>query len=404
MKKLLMLNYEFPPLGGGGGRVSHSLAKGFREKGYHVDVITSGFGGLPKLETYHGMNIYRVPILGRKEKQTATFLSMFSFIFTGFMCGQKLCVRNEYRFINTHFVIPTGPLGFLLSKMFRLKNILSVHGGDIYDPSKKSSPHNSFYLRWVVRFLLNQSDKIVAQSSNTKQNTVRYYQPKRQIDIVPLSYEPYQFNLLSRTGLGLKKEKIYLISVGRFVKRKGFDYLIKSLQFLDKDIELLIIGDGTEKPNLCQLAQQLGLIDRVHLLGEVSEELKFQYLFNSDIYVLSSLHEGFGIVLQEAMQVGLPIVSTNHGGQVDLIEQDVNGLLVNPCDAESLARAIREVLADADLAHRMSYNNKNALKKYNIKNITQRYLDLLSTITLPQLSSSDKFDCGGVNTPTQPRG
>ena len=252
MKKLLMLNYEFPPLGGGGGRVSLSLAKGFKQKGYHVDVITSEFHGLPKFENAHGINIHRVPIIGRKEKQTATFLSMFSFLFTGFICGRRLCARNEYRFINTHFVIPTGPLGFLLSKMFRLKNILSIHGGDIYDPSKKSSPHNNYYLRTVVRFLLNQSDNIIAQSSNTKQNSVTFYQPKRQIDIMPLSYEPYQFMPASRMEIGLKKEKIYLISVGRVIKRKGFDYLIKSLRFLEKEIELLIVGDGTEKPNLNQ--------------------------------------------------------------------------------------------------------------------------------------------------------
>jgi glycosyltransferase involved in cell wall biosynthesis len=377
MKKLLMLNYEFPPLGGGGGRVSLSLAKGFREEGYHVDVITSKYDGLPEFENADGINVYRVPILGRKEKQTATFLSMLSFLFTGFICGRKLCARNEYRFINTHFVIPTGPLGFVLSKMFRLKNILSIHGGDIYDPSKNSSPHNSFYLRTIVRFLLNQSFKTVAQSSNTKQNAVRYYQPKRQIDIIPLSYEPYHFMTRSRSEIGLKKEKIYLISVGRVIKRKGFDYLIKSLGFLDEDIELLIVGDGTEKHKLYQLSQLLGIDNRVHMLGEVSEEMKFQYLYVSDLYVLSSLHEGFGIVLQEAMQVGLPIVSTNHGGQVDLIEQNVNGLLVNTCDAESLSNAIKKVLSDNDLAQRMSINNKNALTKYNIKNIIKQYLDLL---------------------------
>jgi len=377
MKKLLILNYEYPPLGGGGGRVSHSLAKGFKQKGYKVDVITSKFDGLPNFETVDGIQIHRVAIWGRKRKQTATFLSMFSFLITAFYSGLKLCGKNQYSFINTHFVLPTGPLGFLLSKLFHLKNILSIHGGDIYDPSKKSSPHNSFYLRWTVKFLLNQSDQIVAQSSNTKQNANKYYKPKKEINIIPLSYVPFKFNPISRMELALKKDMSYLISVGRIVSRKGFDYLIRSLEFLDDDVELLIVGDGKKKAYLYELARKLQLIDRVHFLGEISEELKFQYLSNSDIYVLSSLHEGFGIVLQEAMQVGLPIVSTNNGGQVDIVKHRVNGLLVEACDAEALATAIKELLMDKKLYRCISLNNVEALKEFNTDNIISSYLELI---------------------------
>ncbi|MEA3232886.1 MAG: glycosyltransferase family 4 protein [Thermodesulfobacteriota bacterium] len=377
MKKLLILNYEYPPLGGGGGRVSHSLAKGFKQKGYEVDVITSKFKGLPNFETVDGIQIHRVAIWGRIKKQTATFLSMFFFLFFAFLCGVSLCSKNKYDFINTHFVVPTGPLGFLLSKLFHLKNILSIHGGDIYDPSKKSSPHNSFYLRWIVSFLLNQSNQIVAQSSNTKQNANRYYKPKKKINIIPLSYEPFNFNPASRADLGLKKDKSYLISVGRIIKRKGLDFLISSLEFLNDDVELLIVGEGYEKVYLYELARKLQLIDRVHFLGEISEELKFQYLSNADIYVLSSLHEGFGIVLQEAMQVGLPIVSTNNGGQVDIVKHRVNGLLVEACNAEALAKAIKELLMDKKLYRCISLNNVEALKEFNTNNIISSYLELI---------------------------
>ena len=377
LKKLLMLNYEFPPLGGGGGRVSLSLAKGFKQKEYEVDVITSRYDGLPKLETVDGINIHRVSIWGRQKKQTATFLSMFFFLFTALLCGLRLCTKNKYDFINTHFVVPTGPLGFLLSKLFHLQNILSLHGGDIYDPSKKSSPHNSIYLRWSVKFLLNQAGRIVAQSSNTKQNANRYYKPRKEISVIPLSYVPFKFNPVSRMELGLEKDKSYLISVGRIVKRKGFDYLIRSLEFLDDDVELLIVGDGYEKAHLYELARKLRLIDRVHFLGEISEEQKFQYLSNSDIYVLSSLHEGFGIVLQEAMQVGLPIVSTNNGGQVDIIAHNVNGLLVEACDAEALAKAIKVLLTDNKMYQYMSVNNMEAIKKFNTDKIVNRYLELI---------------------------
>ncbi len=378
MKKILVLNYEFPPLGGGGGVATYKLAKGFIENGYKVDYLTSHYKGLKKFEVIDGINVYRVKVFGRKDLKTASIISLLSFPFCALIKGVSLCLSNKYEFINTQFVVPTGPLGFLLSKIFRIKNILSLHGGDIYDPTKKSSPHKNKFLRKVIRFLLNQADVIVAQSSNTKENTEKYYQPKKEIKIIPLPYEIVNFKKVSRAELGLKDDKKYLIGVGRLIKRKGFEYLIKSLAFLDKEIECLIISDGPEKDNLKKLAIEFGIEDRVHLLGYLpTEEKKFQYLAVSDIFVLSSIHEGFGIVLQEAMQVGLPIVSTNIGGQVDLIKEGENGLLVNIEDEKAIAEAVKKILPDNELKNRFSENNLKDVEKFELKNIANKFLFLI---------------------------
>jgi glycosyltransferase involved in cell wall biosynthesis len=380
MKRILILNYEFPPLGGGGGRVSFALGKGFQEEGYAVDVITSRYGGLPRNENVEGINVHRVKILGRKKKQIASFLSMLTFLISGSLCGIRLCRKNDYTFINTHFVLPTGPLGFALSTLFQIPDILSLHGGDIYDPSKKSSPHQNGLLRRVVRFLLRRADQVVAQSQNTKQNAFQYYEPGREIQVVPLSYEPFCFSSVSRRELGLIEDRRYIISVGRIVKRKGFDYLIKSLALLDEDVELLLIGDGVERDALQNLAKHLKIYHRIHFAGDVSEQKKFQYLSNADLYVLSSLHEGFGIVLQEAMQVGLPIVSTNYGGQIDIITNQVNGLLVEPENVNVLAEAIKQLLRDVNLYKKISSNNIEKVKEFRPDTIIRKYLQLIETV------------------------
>ena len=379
-KRILILNYEFPPLGGGGGVATKELAKGFITNGYQVDYLTSGYNDLKKTEIIDGINVFRVRGFGRKEIATATFFSMLSFLFFGFFKGISLCRKNKYEFINTHFVIPTGPLGWILSKVFRIKNILSIHGGDIYDPSLERSPHKHLYWRVIIRFIMDKADFIVAQSSNTKENAKKYYNPKKEIDIISLPYNKFNFSQKTKEEMGLDESKKYLISVGRLVKRKGFDYLLKAFSSIENEnIELIIIGNGgPEESNLKEMAGNLNVASRVHFLNNIdTNEEKFQYLNVASIYVLSSLHEGFGIVLQEAMQVGLPVVATNNGGQVDLIKDNMNGLLVSPKDSNQLKTVILKLFNNEDVMDRMKKNNIEKIKEFNSEKISQKYLALV---------------------------
>ena len=125
------------------------------------------------------------------------------------------------------------------------------------------------------------------------------------------------------------------------------------------------------------MSKELNIKERVHLLGQVSEEKKFQYLSNSDVYLLSSIHEGFGIVLQEAMQVGLPIVATNNGGQVDLIKDGKNGFLVNVNDYESMANKISYLLRNKSIRESFKKENKKMVDKFKLENVARQYLELV---------------------------
>jgi glycosyltransferase involved in cell wall biosynthesis len=195
----------------------------------------------------------------------------------------------------------------------------------------------------AVRWVVNNADCVTAISSDTKKNAEKYYGIRKNIVIIPIPYEPIEFAKTSRKQLGLEKGKRYIIGIGRLVKRKGFDYFIDTIAGLTPDYEGIILGEGPERKNLENQAANLNISGRIHLPGFVTEEKKFQYLDNSDIYFLSSQHEGFGIVLQEAMQVRLPIISTDHGGQIDLIEEGRNGYLVSFNDIKGTIEKIKNI-------------------------------------------------------------
>ena len=376
--KILFINHEYPPLGGGGGIVTFQIARELVNR-HKVDILTSGFKGLKNNEIEDGINIYRVPVLNRKSRDTATFLSWLSFFPMSLWKGIKLVKQNRYNVINAHFAIPSGLIGIILSKLFNIPNILSIHGGDIYDPSKKHSPHKHYFLRKIISYVMNKSDKIVAQSNDTKKRALQYYKVKKEIEIIPLGLIKHSFNKVDRKNLALSDEDFLIISIGRLIKRKGLQYLFYAIQKLgNKRLKLLIMGEGPEKESLKMLSQKLGLEGQVKFLGFVSEEKKYQYLSVSDLFVLPSLHEGFGIVFLEAMHCGLPIITTDTGGQTDFLKDGENGFLVPVGDVDSLAEKINLLYNDSGLRRKISDTNRKDVKNFYSETMAGKYENIFN--------------------------
>lgn len=378
--RILFCNYEYPPLGGGGGFINALLAQELAKR-HEVTVLTSQGLDLPPERVENGVRVIRVPVFFRKQEAVANLLSMLAFILMGIREGKKLLMDERYDVINTHFVLPTGPVGDALARYGRVPNVISLHGGDLYDPSKFTSPHQHPLLRAWIRRLLRRADKIVGQSRNTLENMRRFYTPEIEGIRIPLGIQRPKAEAASRRDYGLGEYDVLLVTIGRLVARKAINQLILIMESLRKEkVRLLILGTGPQEQLLKEESRKRQLEGQVIFMGHVEESEKFRILRMCDIYVSTSQHEGFGLVFLEAMACGLPVVCYNHGGQTDFLEDTLTGYLLPLNDICGFEDRCRVLIRDLDLRRRMGEENARRVEGFFIDNCAWRYEDIFQGV------------------------
>lgn len=379
--RILFCNYEYPPLGGGGGVVMAALARHLARR-HEVTVLTSRAGDLAADEVDAGVRVVRVPVFFRKELAVANFPSMFAYLPMGFAKGAKLGREATFDVINTHFAVPTGPLGHALAKTFAAPNVLSVHGGDLFDPSKGSSPHRHAPMRAAVRWLLRAADSIVGQSQDTVRHVSSIYGVDRRVELIPLGIErPPPTERASRADFGIPSDAFVMITIGRLVARKATTQLIDVFAASGiGNAHLLIVGDGPDAQAIAERARALGVAERVHLLGQVSEARKYAALSIADAFVSTSQHEGFGLVYLEAMAQGLPIVCYDRGGQTDFLTSGETGYVVQLNDQSKFSDSL--VRLQADEGARKDYGKRNLarVEQFFIDTCAARYEEIFKDV------------------------
>jgi glycosyltransferase involved in cell wall biosynthesis len=240
---------------------------------------------------------------------------------------------------------------------------------------------NELYGNVTKRFIKRcypRADRIVAVSEGIKQDLIHnfgvreakiamIYNPINIEEIEVLSTEDVEHPWF-REGIPV------VISVGRLTKQKGYPYLLKAFSMVRRSLEcrLVILGEGEDKENLVKTAIELGLKKDVEFMG--FQQNPFKYMARSSFFVLSSLYEGFGNVIVEAMALGLPVISTDcPSGPSEIIEHRMNGLLVPVKDAEALARAILDIAGNNVLRNELSAGARLRARSFTLDKIVEKY-------------------------------
>lgn len=232
----------------------------------------------------------------------------------------------------------------------------------------------------IYKYFYKIADKIHVLSPTVIDSDSILLNNKEKCEIVPygvdlkLDYNQEEVNKIKEKY----KNKKIILAIGRFVKAKGFSYLIQAMQNVEEAF-LLIIGDGPLKKDFESYINENNLKDKVILLGSISDKkTKNNYIQASDIFVSSSQQESFGIVLLEAMKFSKPIINTNLGTGVNYISIDgETGLTVEPKDSEELANAMNKLIQDNSLSIILGQNSRKRVENiFSFDLIKDRYKNL----------------------------
>ena len=359
---------------------------------HEVTVVTSRAAGLPAVASDAGVDVIRVPVLFRRKLAVANLPSMLTYLPAGLWRGLRLARQRRFDVINTHFAVPTGPVGDWLSSLLGIPNVLSVHGGDLFDPSKKSSPHRHALLRTAVGRLLRRAEVLVAQSQDTARNVARIYGVERKVELIPLGIDrPPQVGVAERTEFGVPPDSFVLVTAGRMVARKATSQLIDTLVAVPNCM-LLIVGDGPEAAAVMQRASECGVAHRVRMLGYVSDEVKYRAFQVADLFVSASQHEGFGLVFLEAMAFGLPVVCYDRGGQGDFLSTPATGHVVVLNDRQAFNDAVRTLRDAPDRRAEIRRHNLIAVENFFIDRCAERYERLFEQAVLARQRAHEPLE------------
>ncbi|WP_228851488.1 N-acetyl-alpha-D-glucosaminyl L-malate synthase BshA [Aegicerativicinus sediminis] len=356
------------PTFGGSGVVATELGLELAKKGHHIHFIT--YSQPVRLELlshnvhYHEVNVPEYPLFHYQPYELALSSKLVDMV--------KL---HKIEILHVHYAIPHAYAAYMAKKMLQEEGIYipivtTLHGTDI--TLVGSHP---FY-KPAVTFSINKSDAVTSVSQSLKEDTLRLFDIKREIEVIPnfIDLDKYKFLFTDcqREMMANEKQKI-ITHISNFRKVKQIPNIIRIFNNIQKKMpaKLLLVGEGPEREGAEKLCEDLGIAEKVIFLGNSNEIDKI--LCFSDLFLLPSLTESFGLAALEAMASGVPVISSNSGGIPELNEHGVSGFLSNPHDIEDMSKNAIYILEDEARLKKFKKQAKEVANRFDLHNIVPLY-------------------------------
>ncbi len=356
------------PTFGGSGVVATELGLALSKRGHEIHFIT--YSQPVRLDLlgnnvhYHEVNVPEYPLFLYQPYELALSSKLVDMV--------KL---HGIEILHVHYAIPHAYAAYMAKKMLQedgvyIPIVTTLHGTDI--TLVGSHP---FY-KPAVTFSINKSDAVTSVSQSLKEDTIRLFDIKNEIEVVPnfidFSRHKTHFTDCHRNFMANENEKI-ITHISNFRKVKQIPDVINVFYNIQKQLpaKLMMVGEGPEKEGAERLCRKLGITDKVVFFGNSNEIDKI--LCFSDLFLLPSVTESFGLAALEAMASGVPIISSNTGGIPEVNIEGVSGYLSNVNDIEDMSKNAIYILSDPERLSQFKKNAQLESKKFDIHNVVPQY-------------------------------
>lgn len=357
------------PTFGGSGVVATELGLELAHKGHEIHFITYKqpvrLALLNPNVHYHEVNVPEYPLFHYQPYELALSSKLVDMVK---LYGIEL--------LHVHYAIPHAYAGFMAKQMLKdqgisIPMVTTLHGTDITlvgnHPNYKSA----------VSFSINKSDVVTSVSESLKKATHELFDIKKDIVVIPNFIELNKVNTAKsvtceRSVMAHPDERI-VTHISNFRKVKRIDDVVAIFNKIQHTIpaKLMMVGDGPEREKAEKLCENLGISDKVIFFGNSNEIDKI--LSYSDLFLLPSETESFGLAALEAMACGVPVISSNSGGLPEVNEEGFSGYLSNVGDTDAMAANAIKILQNKDTLHTFKENALKSAQKFDIQNILPLY-------------------------------
>nr|WP_156645404.1 glycosyltransferase [Lentibacillus sp. JNUCC-1] len=314
----------------------------------------------------------------RDPRKGKTFLLKKYIMFALKGLWNLMIYGKGYDVVHVHYIFPTGLLGILHKRLWKTKLIVTSHGGDIDQMSKKGS-----VIKKYTKKILDNADHIITVGEELKSNMEEQFSlNENKISVINMGVNRHIFHhrnrYEARQSLELPKEEKVILYVGNIIKAKGLDELVQAYKGLSNVIEnpsLHLIGEPKDAMYFNELKAKAAEEETIYFHNAMNQEEVSRWMAASDVFVLPSHIEGFGLVALEAMACGLPVVGSDVGGLHYLLG-DGAGIKVEPNNPKDLAEKLHIVLEDQALQKKIQQNGLKKAEKYDHLTQTEKVLSL----------------------------